>query len=346
MLLRVTIQTFFLCLALLSVSCSGSHQASAQQNAPNSSDTLGTTPPSPLPVDTSLPIEFHFGTPGSDPLFSQLPHGKPISTIKVSGSSLSFAKGTGSNFSNTQWNNYQRLKKETQLNPEHKVQWTFMDLDTHQVIARSLSAHKRIFGASSSKIFVAATLLDKQKGEISSSQLQSMADMLVVSSNSAWTSLQRDIGDGSADKGRELNYAFTQKMGYPETRGYQGYWGNIHGNELVPDEAVEMLFDTYTNGFAGAEYLWKIMYTCRTGASRGRKYIPQNIFVGGKTGTYDGPTEHPYTGENYNVRIRNHILTFNINGKQYGVAIFANTGADEDVALIAGGLIREYAGVP
>lgn len=345
MLIRSLLLTPFFILTLSSTAC-GTHLSTAASPADpaNSSQDSGdgATPYEPPP---EAPPAFHFGTPESDTQFAQLPNNKLITSIKVSGSSLSFAKGSGNSFSDTQWNNYQKLKKETQENSEHKVQWSFMNLDTHKMIARSLSAHKRIFGASSSKIYVAATLLDKQQGSLTSSQLQTMADMLVVSSNSAWTTLQRDIGDGSADKGRELNYAFTQRMGYVETRGYQGYWGNIHGNELVPDEAVETLFDTYTSAFSGAEYLWKLMYTCRTGSSRGRKYVPANIYVGAKTGTYDGPTEHPYTGENYNVRIRNHVMTFKINGVQYGVAIFANSGSDEDVALLAGGLIREYAGV-
>ena len=87
------------------------------------------------------------------------------------------------------------------------------------------------------------------------------------------------------------------------------------------------------------------MHTCRTGATRGRKYIPKEIFVGGKTGTYDGPTENPETGKNYNVKVRNHLLVFNVQGKQFGLAILANTGSDESAALMAGGLIREYAGI-
>jgi len=35
----------------------------------------------------------------------------------------------------------------------------------------------------------------------------------------------------------------------------------------------------------------------------------------------------------------------NINGNYYGLSIFCNTGRDEDVAILGGGLIREYLGV-
>lgn len=281
-------------------------------------------------------------SPATDSQFTTLPDGRKLSSIKVSGSSLSLAKGSGGSFTSSKLSEYKKLKEETLKDPAHKVQWVFMDMDDHRVIERSLSAGKRIFGASSSKIYVASALMDYQKGSISSSQLQLMADMLVVSSNTAWTNLQKQVGGGDADKGRERIHAFTQKMGYPTTRAFQGYWGNLHGNELVPDEAIETLYDIYTNQFPGAEWVWKLMHTCRTGASRGRKYIPSNIYVGGKTGTYDGATENPETGKQYNVKIRNHILTFNVDGRQYGLIVFANSGSDESAALLAGGLIREY----
>ena len=287
----------------------------------------------------------NLSNPADDPNFTLLPDGRDLSSIVVRGSRLAISKGTGSTFSDSKMTQYQKLKIATQTDINHKVQWSFMDLDNHKTIAHSSASGRKIFGASSSKIYVAATLLDKQNGEYSNSQLQKLSDMLVVSSNSAWTALQKDIGDGVANDGRELNYLFTQKMGYLQTRGWQGYWGDVHGNELVPDETTETLYDIYTNGFDGAETLWKLMYTCRTGSTKGKKYIPKNIYVGGKTGTYDGPTENPATGEQYTVKMRNHVLVFNIDGRQYGLVIYANNGSNETVALLAGGLIREYAGV-
>jgi hypothetical protein len=302
-------------------------------------ETLPSEPP-PNEVSGSS-----FLSPELDPSFQVLPSGKTLSSIKVSGNSLSLAKGTGDAFTASKKQSYLSLKAATLQQPEHKVRWAMMDLDSGTVLAQSLSAERRIFGASSSKIYVAGTLLNQRQGALTSSQLQKMADMLVVSSNSAWTDLQQQIGGGSSDKGRQLNYEFTQSMGYPETRGFQGYLGDMHGNELVASETVQYLRDVYWGEFPGAEYLWKVMYTCRTGASRGRKYIPKSIFVGGKTGTYDGPTENPDTGGTYQVKMRNHVITVNVNGRQYGIAVFANSGSDEDVALLVGGLLREYAGM-
>lgn len=281
--------------------------------------------------------------PASDSDFMTLNDGRSLELIKVRGSALKPRKGTGNSFTNSHWGKYLGIKKKSEASMDHKTHWAIMNLDTHKLLANSANGNRKIFGASSSKIYVAATLLDKQGGNSSDDQLQDLAEMLVVSSNSAWVSLQKEIGGGSANKGRELNYNFTQKMGYPLTRGWQGYWGNIHGNELVAIETVEMLYDTYQQNYPGADVVWKLMYTCRTGANRGLRYIPDNIYVGGKTGTYDGSTENPQTGETYNVRMRNHVIIVNVKGVQYGIAIFSNDGSNETVALLVGGLLREFA---
>lgn len=310
--------------------------SSEQQEENEQGQIENPTPETPAPQPTIT-----LGSPESDPDFIRLSNGTKLSSLKVNGVALKLIAGTGQTLSASKYQEYLKLRNASETQPQHLVQWSFADLETGEILARSASAHKKYFGASSSKIFVGATLLDKHNGAISSSQLQQMADMIVVSSNTAWTSMQRDIGGGDANKGRERIHQFTQRMGYTLTRGFQGYWGSIHGNELVPDETAEMLFDTYHNQYPGAETLWKMMYTCRTGANRGLKYIPKNIYVGGKTGTYSGPTENPETGKTHNVNMKNHVLTFNINGTQYGLVIFANNGSDESVALLAGGLVQD-----
>lgn len=332
---------------LFLAACGGQGGINAAEVLPNEAldEPSVEQPQLPDPSQPTNPGTPNGNNPVTDRNFVTLPSGKLLTSISVSGTKLSLSKGTGTTFSAANKAAYLSLKTATQSDPAHKVQWTFMDLDSHRVIAKSLSSGKKLFGASSSKIYVAAALLDRQNGSLSASQLQLMADMLVVSSNTAWTELQSQIGDGSSDKGRERIHKFTQRMGYPLTRGYQGYWGSTHGNELVPDEAAETLYDTYNDKFPGAETLWKLMHTCRTGSSRGRKYIPSSIYVGGKTGTYDGPTENPATGGQYNVAIRNHVLVFNVDGKQYGLVVLSNSGSDESAALLAGGLLREYTSV-
>jgi hypothetical protein len=295
-------------------------------------------PPAEEPVTSRMPTDPVSGGAA----FLVLPNGKSLTSIRVSGSGLSLARGSGTSFGSSAQAAYRSLKQASQAETNHKVQWVFMDLDRGRVIEQSRSPNKRIFGASSSKVFVGATLLDKQKGDISSSQLQLMADMLVVSSNSAWTTLQTQIGDGNSDRGRQRNYAFTQRMGYPKTHGFQGWWDDLHGNELTAAETADFLYDTYQGRYEGAETLWKLMHTCRTGASRGRKYLPTSIYVGGKTGTYSGPTYDTDIGDDVDVRIANHIIFFNAGGREYGLVVLANTGSDESAALLAGGLYQEH----
>lgn len=280
--------------------------------------------------------------PSEDPKFTILPGGQDLLKLSSHGSRLKLEMGSGYAFTDKQQAAYEKLKEATKTIPNYKMQWSLMDLDTHQVIDHSLSSNMKIFGASSSKIFVGGVLLNKQNGTLTKSQIQLMADMLVPSDNNAWKELQRQIGDGVDDRGRERIHNFTQKMGYLRMRGFQGNWGKIHGNELTADETTDYLYDIYQQNFVGAETLWKYMHTCRTGALRARKYLPKDVYVGAKTGSYDGESIDPETGNPTTVDVFNHVVTFKVDGKQYGLTILANTGVEELTALMAGGLFREY----
>lgn len=288
-------------------------------------------------------------SPSTDPNFSYLPNGQKLSDIKVKGQPLRLIKGTGKTFTTKDYEAYLQLKKNSQTKKNYPVQWVFLNLDTKEIISSSLSYQFKIFGASASKIFIAGTLLDKQTGYLNSDQLQQMANMLVVSSNEAWLNLQKQIGDGVADKGRERVHSFTQAMGYLKTRAYQGTWNNKHGNELTAYESALFLYDTFHNHYPGAEYLWKLMHTCRTGGNRGLRFLPTKLFVGGKTGSYSGTSVDPETGSDktkegkpFRVSVYNHFLVFNYRNHQYGLTVLANSGSDEAAALLAGGLWHEY----
>ncbi len=287
--------------------------------------------------------------PVTDKEFMRLPSGQSLESLSVRGSRLRLATGTGEDFTPSAQAEYVRLKTATLQDPTHPVQWALMDLDAGRIIDQSLQAARPVFGASVTKVFTGGAILSKQNDKLSSSQLQELLDMLVVSDNKTWQSLQRQVGDGDMNKGRAGIHAFTQGLGYSRTRGFSGYLEGLHGNELTALELVKYMLDTYKGRFAGAETLWKVMHTCRTGARRGRRYLPSDIFVGGKTGTYDGETENPETGSTknpdgspYKVRVRNHLLVFHAQGRQYAIAILANTGADQSAALLAGGLFREH----
>lgn len=292
--------------------------------------------------------------PANDPNFLTLADGYDLRKVVVQKKPLSLTFGTGKEFTNAEESEYKKLKRRTQSDPKSQVQWALMDLDRHQVLQKSVGSDRKIFGASSSKVFVAGALLDKQQGRLSEQQVQLMGNMLVVSSNVAWVELQNQIGDGDDDNGRVMIHAFTRNLGYENTRGYQGTLAKntpcqVHGNEMTADETAQYLHDVYWGRFSGAETLWKFMHTCRTGVERGLKYLPKDQIVGGKTGTYRGASVDPDTGSEFNsdgskyrVHVRNHQIVFNLKNRQYALVILANTGSDEDAALLAGGLYREY----
>ena len=234
--------------------------------------------------------------PDTDKQFLKLPNGKRLDQLSVRGRKLCLITGGGASFTKRKQKEFDRLYKEGTSVEDAPVQWVLRNLDTGKVIDQSRDANMKMFGASVSKIFVGATLLDEREGNLSSRELQKLAEMISVSSNVAWIDLQRTIGNGNANEGRRKITDFTQNMGYKRTRGFQGYLGKIHGNELTASELGDFLYDTYWGRYDGAEILWKVMYTCRTGGSKANKYLPNSLYLGGKTGTYSGTTVHPETG--------------------------------------------------
>lgn len=273
--------------------------------------------------------------------FFVLPDGSSLKRIggKVVDKLLSLIQSRGTTtFGSGERRRYCALKEK------EDIQWVLNDLETGEVISQSKDTETLFFGASASKIFVAAALLDKQNGKLTPSQLVLMSEMIVKSSNTAWIELQKQAGDGiSADSGRKVIDQFTRKMGYKNIRAFQGWWQDrIHGNELNAQEVSRFLYDTYHGKYPGAEVLWKLMYACKTGARKGNYYMPKGVFIGGKTGTYHGPNASPRTIKWDAIRAHNHIMIFNIGGTQYGLSILSNRGSDQDVAILAGGLVREF----
>ncbi len=259
---------------------------------------------------------------------------------------LTRVTGRGAVFGPAQKARYCELKR----NPT-EIQWVVNNLETGKILSRSANAEELYFGASTSKLFVAAALLDKQKGRFTRAQLRQLVKMIVVSSNPAWLDLQRQVGgDGSSDSGRAAVHAFVRRMGYPTIMGFQGWMKkkdgtSVHGNELNTLEVSRFLFDTYHRKYPGADVLWKIMQATRTGKRKIDKYTPAGLYLGGKTGTYSGPNASPGTVRLATIRASNHAVVLMTGDGHYGVSILSNRGNNEDVAILGGGLMREYLGV-
>ena len=259
---------------------------------------------------------------------------------------LTRVKGRGAPFGVRQRERYCGLKQHPA-----SVQWVVNDLTTGELLSSSLGADRIFFGASTSKLFVAAALLDKQEGSVSESQLALLVRMIVVSDNASWLALQRQVGDdGTDDSGRAAVQRFVRGMSYPTIRGFQGWMrqpdgSRTHGNELNSLELSRFLYDTYQRNYDGADVLWKIMQATKTGASKIDKYTPAAIYIGGKTGTYSGPNESPDTVDLPTIKARNHAAVLSMGERRYGISILSNTGDSEDVAVLGGGLMREHLGV-
>ncbi len=256
---------------------------------------------------------------------------------------LTPVRGGGQPFTVRQKQTYRRLKTGNM-----PIQWVLNDLETGKVIDKSDNSGDIFFGASSSKVFVAAALLDKQEGRLTREQFDLMVRMIVKSSNIAWRELQRQAGDdGTDDSGRQTVAAFTNKMGYTGINGFQGTWTRkdgtkVHGNELNTRMLAAFAFDTYHRKYPGAGILWNIMQATKTGRNKVNKYTPNHVYVGGKTGTYHGPNVSPKTVKLSTIKARNHLAILKVRDRYYGCAILSNGGTDEDVAVLAGGLMREW----
>lgn len=331
--------------------------------------------------------------PETDSNFTTFPNGKTFADFKVA-----LVPGKGEVWTEVQQAEYEKMKQM----PVEKVQWALMNLDSGEMLSESTPSKTRIFGASTSKMFVVSALLDKQNGEVKSyppvvkihknrrgkvinserhsdDDLDHMVRIYTRSSNTSWVLLQQRLGiekDGqlNADLGRVGVIKFTERLGYHLSRAWQGdllldiqsmainrlmpisflrrrFKVNedyIHGNELTAAETVRYLSDTYLSLYPGAEYAWKLLYTCQTGDKKGNKYIPNSIYVGGKTGTYPGGTGAALTevnGIKKMVAVHNHALTFHYQGKQYGLVVLTDLGHPEFAAILTGGLIREFVGI-
>ncbi len=140
---------------------------------------------------------------------------------------LSRRRGSDTPFTTQQEKKYCGLKQKSEL------QWILTDLETGTIISRSANAEEVFFGASVSKVFVAAALLDKQDGKFSKEQLVLMSRMIVRSDNPSWRELQRQAGlDGSDDSGRQAVHAFIGKMGYENLFGFQGWMTRPDGSRF------------------------------------------------------------------------------------------------------------------
>ena len=268
--------------------------------------------------------------------------GNNLANFRIKGKSFQFAMGKGLPFGQKEYDLYQKIKKNSQLSQNFPVQWALRNLSTSQNIAHSLQAEMNFYGASVTKIFVAAALLHQQEGRLTTQQMQETLDLIVASDNKAWRSLQKQVGHGNHYRGQQEIWNFTKKIGLQSTIPFRGWHDSIHGNEVNALDLVYFLQATFDDTYPGADTMWTIMHGCRTGNSKANAYLPPDMMIGGKTGTYHGNTVHPVTKKPYRAKVHHHVITFSYQGETFALSVLSDRGSNQDVALMAGGLFREY----
>lgn len=176
------------------------------------------------------------------------------------------------------------------------------NLETGEVIQPSNGTV--FYGASIVKIYVAAAFLEQ--GNLTRSEKRLVHDMITVSSNSAWRMVEKRVGKTKLKR-------FTKRRRYKNTLAYR-----VKGNRINCNDVMKFLHDTYWNNYTGSESLWETMSKVRTGFKRGRKYLPNDLIVREKTGTWKS--------------YRHHILSFKKNGTQYGVCVLTQGKSNEWIA--------------
>jgi len=255
-------------------------------------------------------IEIGFGDPTS-PNFFVLSDGTDLK--KYDQERLQTRPGKNVEFGDAQKKSYQSLKKNEQ------VYWVVRNLETGAVIAKGKNTETNLYGASVPKIVVAAAALNKGNGRLKTEKLWKALIRLLVDSenNPAWDEMQEAAG------GAEGVNQFTKAMGYEKMRAARN-----GGNSINAIEMTQFYYDVLHGKFKGAEPLFKVSMACNTGGDRARKYAPKNVYQGGKTGTYNE--------SNHDTRY------LRVEGKWYSTVVLTTLGKDENVAVMHGGLLREY----
>lgn len=212
--------------------------------------------------------------------------------------------------------------KYNSLKSNPKVYWAVYDIDNDSLIASSINAKKNVYGASVPKVLVASACISKNKGVLpNSTDYSKFIQLLVKSNNDVWTPIQNLAGGGVAVN----NWA--------KSMGYNMQPARSLGNNANAVDMCRFWKDVCKGNFEGAEVIYRITSSCQTSAARSRKYMPNTIFIGGKTGTYNSSNHDSCWIEK--------------DGKFYAITILTELGTQgtEAIAQMFKGVYNEYIGL-
>lgn len=288
----------------------------------------------------------------ANPIWS-LEHGSTsLSNYFVNNKKLSISFGKGELPTDGWRERYRRLKEKGEKIENYPFQWKLVELDSGKTLSQSKTLNKLFYGASTTKIMVGSAFLQTIDDPYSSKYFQDLLNMIVVSSNPAWRTVQYATGGDNMERGRLEVHSFTQNLGLTRTRAFWGYsstMNGLHGNEINVSEFTEFMQKLYRGEFYGSELIFKIMLAGQKGYDMAKRFLPTNVMIANKGGRYDGPTTNPDTGRrtnpdgsNFTVRVRHQALILRYNQKDYSMVIFSDLGKEIDLSVMAYGLFKEY----
>lgn len=236
---------------------------------------------------------------------------EPLRSLRVRGLPLVSAFGAGQKFGAAEEAAFERLSTR------RAVSWIVTELSTGAVVAQSKDADGLYYGASVTKIFVAAAALARHQGPVPRDELQMAAEMIAVSDNPSWKRLQKIVGQDAVQ-------AFAEELGVKKSRVFDGWRGREHGNDVTAGDIALFLSATYREAYPHARTIWALMHAIRTGQTRGHAYLPPILVVGGKTGSWRS--------------VRHHALAFESGGRAWGIVVLTENASEDDVARLVGGL--------
>ena len=228
---------------------------------------------------------------------------------------ITLTRNKGYNSKGYDQNKYKTLK----FNP--KVFWAIYSIDADTLLASSSNATKNVYGASVPKVLVASAAISKNNGVLpNSSDYSKFIQLLVKSNNDVWTPIQNLAGGGA-----DVN-AWAKSMGYNMQPA------RSLGNNANAIGMCKFWRDVCKDNFEGAEVIYRITASCQTSGARSRKYMPNTIFIGGKTGTYQSSNHDSCWIEK--------------DGKFYAITVLTELGSSgtEAIAQMFRGLYNEYIG--
>ena len=229
---------------------------------------------------------------------------------KEVGISMTRNKGLNSAFSKD-------VYESNKENP--KISWAVYDINNEKLLASSKNASTNVYGASVPKICVASATFDKNGGKLpTDGDYQKVIKLLVKSDNEVWTYLQ-DLAGGA-----DAVNSWSKKMGYTMQPARGG------GNNANAIDMCKFFNDVCRNNFKGAENIFKISSSCQTSAGRSKKCMPKDVFMGGKTGTYEDSN--------------NDCCWLQKDDKFYSICVLTQLGGNGSnvIAQIFRGLYNEY----